>query len=161
MSAEPLRAGEAAARRGADGLVPPRDFALAVERLEDGTAVLVLAGELDLYRAPEIEQALAQAIEADRDGDRLAQTCGAPSAGDAPSSDKGVRRIAVDLRSVTFLDSTTLVLLLEVSQRQRTRGGELLILVGPQTPTTAFEVTGFDRLLTIRRVHADPSGSLL
>ena len=42
-----------------------------------------------------------------------------------------MRRIAVDLRSVTFLDSTTLALLLEASERQRARGGELLILVGP------------------------------
>jgi anti-anti-sigma regulatory factor len=159
MSAEPLGAGEAAARRGADGLIPIRDFALAVERLANGTAVLVLAGELDLYRAPDIELALAQATEAEREGDRHGQSGGAPSAGDGPSSNKGVRRIVVDLRSVTFLDSTTLVLLLEASQRQRARGGELLILVGPQTPTTAFEVTGFDRLLTIRRLHADPSGS--
>jgi anti-anti-sigma regulatory factor len=158
-SAEPLGAGEAAARRGADGLIPTRDFALAVERLANGTAVLVLAGELDLYRAPDIELALAQATEAEREGDRHGQRGGAPSAGDGPSSNKGVRRIAVDLRSVTFLESTTLALLLEASQRQRARGGELLILVGPQTPTTAFEVTGFDRLLTIRRLHADPSGS--
>ena len=138
---------------------PTRDFTLAVERLANGTPVLVLAGELDLYRAPEIEHALAQATEAKRDGDRHGQTCGAPSADDASTSNKGVRPIAVDLRSVTFLDSTTLALLLDASQRQRARGGELLILVGPQTPTTAFEVTGFDRLLTIRRLHADPSGS--
>lgn len=159
MSAEPLGAGEAVMRRGADDLVPASDFALAVERLGNGGAVLVLAGELDLYRAPEIEQALSRATEAERDGERHGQTCGAPPAGDAPGSSKGVRRVAVDLRSVTFLDSTTLLLLLEASQRQRARGGELLILVGPQTPTTAFEVTGFDRLLTIRRVHADVNGS--
>jgi anti-anti-sigma regulatory factor len=159
MNAEPLGAGQAAARRGADGLMPSRDFALAVERLGNRTAVLVLAGELDLYRAPEIELALAQATEAERDGERHGQTCGAPSAGDATSSSKGVRRVAVDLRSVTFLDSTTLVLLLEASQRQRARGGELLILVGPQTPRTAFDVTGFDRLLSIRRLHVDPNGS--
>jgi anti-anti-sigma factor len=66
-----------------------------------------------------------------------------------------VRRLAVDLRAVTFLDSTTLVLLLNASHRQDARGGELLVLVGPQTPTTVFEVTGFDRLLTIRRVAVD------
>jgi anti-anti-sigma regulatory factor len=160
LRTELLGAGEAAARRGADGLIPTRDdFALAVERLGNGTAALVLAGELDLYRAPEIELALAQATEGEPDGDRHGQTCGAPSAGDGPSSNKGVRRIAVDLRSVTFLESTTLALLLEASERQRARGGELLILVGPQTPTTAFEVTGFDRLLTIRRLDADSSGS--
>jgi anti-anti-sigma regulatory factor len=153
-SAELLGAGEAAARRGADSLIPTHDFALAVERRGNGTAVLVLAGELDLYHAPDIEHALAQATEADRDGDHHGETRGAPSTGDAPSSNKEGRRIAVDLRSVTFLDSTTLALLLEASQRQRARGGELLILAGPQTPTTAFEVTGFDRLLTITRLHA-------
>jgi anti-anti-sigma factor len=106
-----------------------RDFALAVGRVANGTAVVVLAGELDLYRAPEIEHALEQVVEP---------------------------RLAVDLSSVTFLDSSTLEVLHVASRRQRARGGELLILVGPQTPTTAFEVTGFDRLLAIRRVDGDP-----
>ena len=60
--------------------------------------------------------------------------------------------LAVDLRLVTFIDSTTLAQLLAASRRQHAQGGELLILVGPQTPMTAFEVTGFDRLLAIRRL---------
>ena len=38
------------------------DFALALERDGSDTAVLVLAGELDLYRAPAIEDALAEAM---------------------------------------------------------------------------------------------------
>ena len=54
------------------------------------------------------------------------------------------------------LDSTTLSLLLAASRRQHARGDELLVLVGPQTPMTAFEVTGFNRLLAIRRVDDDP-----
>jgi anti-anti-sigma factor len=64
-----------------------------------------------------------------------------------------VRRVTVDLRAVTFLDSTTLALLLAANVRQQARGGELLVVVGPHTPTTPFEVTGFDRLLTIKRVR--------
>jgi anti-anti-sigma factor len=115
---------------------PAPDFALALERLDDGTPVLALAGELDLYRAPEIEEALAQAIE---------------------SPDEEPRCLTVDLRSVTFLDSTALAVLLETTRRQCARGGELIVLVGPQTPTTAFEVTGFDRLLAIRRMAGDPA----
>lgn len=115
---------------------PAPDFALTLERLDDGAPVLVLAGELDLYRAPEIEEALAQAIE---------------------SPDEEPRSLTVDLRSVTFLDSTALAILLETTRRQRARGGELIVLVGPQTPTTAFEVTGFDRLLAIRRMAGDPA----
>jgi anti-anti-sigma factor len=107
--------------------------------------VLVLAGELDLYRAPDVERALAEAGGPSPDG------------GEIPA--EAVRHLAVDLRSVTFIDSTTLALLLAASRRQQAQGGELLILVGPQTPTTAFEVTGFDRLLAIRRLDDHPAES--
>jgi anti-anti-sigma factor len=124
--------GSVVQRIRAAGSVP--DFSLALERPEDGTVVLVLSGELDLYRAPEIEAALAEAIGADgnRDGGRC--------------------RLVVDLRSVTFVDSTMLGLLLAASRRERARGAELRILVGPETPMTAFMVTGVDRLLAIRLV---------
>jgi anti-anti-sigma factor len=117
------------------------DFALTLERDGNGAAVLVLAGELDLYRAPEIEDALAEAM------------------GPRHSPGEGARRVAVDLRSVTFIDSTTLALLLDASRRQRARDGELLVLVGPQTPMTVFEVTGFDRHLAIRRMDDGSSDS--
>jgi anti-anti-sigma factor len=77
--------------------------------------------------------------------------------GDGPAiPGEEVRHLSVDLRSVTFIDSTTLALLLSASRRQHVRGGELLVLVGPQTPMTGFEVTGLDRLLAIRRVENDP-----
>ncbi|HZB36260.1 MAG TPA: STAS domain-containing protein [Gaiellaceae bacterium] len=135
---------EAAGPARERSLTHARDFEIVLERAS-GMTTLVLAGELDLYRAPEIEDALAQAIESEWNGD----------AAESPSPDGEVRRLAVDLRAVTFLDSTTLVLLLNASHRQDARGGELLVLVGPQTPTTVFEVTGFDRLLTIRRVAVD------
>jgi anti-anti-sigma factor len=108
----------------------PDDFSLALERDGGETAVLVLAGELDLYRAPAVEEALAEA---------------------------NVRHLVVDLRLVTFIDATTLALLLAASRRQHAQEGQLLVFVGPQTPMTAFEVTGLDRLLAIRRLNDDPS----
>jgi anti-anti-sigma regulatory factor len=134
-----------------------RDFALTVERLGTGTTALVLAGELDLYRAPEIEHALAEAIEPQRDHDQRRGSCGALSADGGEV--QRPRRVVVDLRSVTFLDSTLLALLLDASRRQHRRGGELLVLVGPQTPMTAFEATGFDRLLAMKRVGVGPKAS--
>jgi anti-anti-sigma regulatory factor len=140
----------AAPRLGAVQLI--RDFALALEWCSSGTVVLVLAGELDLYRAPEIEQALAEAIGAEPHSDRRKPVSDGPSADGGEIRAGQVRRVAVDLRSVTFIDSTTLAMLLAASRRQEARGGELLVLVGPKTPMTAFEVTGFDRLLAIRRV---------
>jgi anti-anti-sigma regulatory factor len=136
--------------------MPTCDFALTVERL-GSTTVLFLAGELDLYRAPEIEHALAETIEPERHDDRRGGGYGTLStdAGEVQRS----RHVVVDLCSVTFLDSTTLALLLDASRRQTARGGELLVLVGPQTPMTAFEATGFDGLLALRRVGVDPRGS--
>ena len=112
---------------------PAPDFELTSTRRAGGTTVLALAGELDLYRAPELEHALAEAV--------------------GPNAARGGGRVVVDLRAVTFLDSGTLALLLAAHGRQEARDGELLILVGPHTPMTVFEVTGFDRLLTIRHVR--------
>lgn len=140
------------------GIAGPGDFALALERDGSERAVLVLAGELDLYRAPAIEEALAEAIGAELDIDRCHKPLhGVSPAQHAQGRDGTVRHLAVDLRLVTFIDSTTLALLLAASRRQRAQGGQLLVLVGSQTPMTAFEVTGFDRLLAIRRLDDDPS----
>ena len=132
------------------------DFALALERDGSETAVLFLAGELDLYRAPAIEDALAEAIGTKLDGDRCH-----PPAEDAQGLEEEVRHLVVDLRLVTFIDSTTLALLLGASRGQHAQGGQLLVLVGPQTPMTAFEATGFDRLLAIRRLDDEPRNSVV
>ena len=125
-------------------------FALALERDGSDTAVLVIAGELDLYRAPAIKDALAAAIGPKLDSDRCHKPLlGAPPSESAQGTDENVRHLAVDLRLVTFIDSTTLDLLVAARRRQHAQGGQLLVLVGPQTPMTAFEATGFDRLLAI------------
>jgi anti-anti-sigma regulatory factor len=158
MSGRSPRGGERAGPH-AEAAGAARDFALALERHATGTAILVLAGELDLYRAPEIEAAMAEAIGPVSDSDRSEYTSGGRPADDNQSPGENVRLLTVDLRSVTFIDSTTLGLLLAASRRQHAQGGELLILVGPHTPMTAFEVTALDRLLAIRRADADPTGS--
>jgi anti-anti-sigma regulatory factor len=143
------------------GAPGPGDFALALRRDGSETAVLVLAGELDLYRAPAINDALAEAIGAKLDSDRCHEPSLAapPARGGAQGPDGKVRHLAVDLRLVTFIDSTTLALLLAASRRQHAQGGQLLVLVGPQTPMTAFEVTGFDRLLAIKRLDDEAISS--
>ena len=165
IEAAPPEVGAASGRSGAResaspqaGTAGPGDFALALERDGSEAAVLVLAGELDLYRAPAIEEALAEAIGSELDSDRCHKPLlGVPPGEHAQGLDGNVRHLAVDLRLVTFIDLTTLALLLAASRRQHAQGGQLLVLVGPQTPMTAFEVTGFDRLLAIKRLNDDPS----
>jgi anti-sigma B factor antagonist len=98
------------------------DFALTTRAHDDGGTFVALAGELDLYRVP----ALADALRA------------------ASGS------VVVDLQGVTFLDSATLALLVHEHRRLRAAGRELTVLVGEQTPTTVFAITGIDQILTIR-----------
>ena len=138
---------------------PAPEFALALEWHGSGTCVLVLAGELDLYRASEVEAALAEAIGPEPEGDRWEPPSDGRPGDSARSPGTDLRRLVVDLRSVTFIDSYSAVLILNASRRQHRGGRELLVLVGPQTPMTAFEVTGFDRLLAIRRVDDDSGES--
>jgi anti-anti-sigma regulatory factor len=153
MSTTPAAANEERSHR-----VPALDFDLTLKRRAGGTTVLALAGELDLYRAPEIERALAEAIEPEVAQEGHGNRVPLPAFG-GHISDPRVRRVVVDLRAVTFFDSTTLALLLAASGRQRAREGELLVLVGPHTPTTAFEATGFDRHLTIKQVRDTTPGT--
>ena len=157
MSRRPPRAGDKA-RPQAGAAGPAQDFALTLARDGRGTAVLVLAGELDLYRARELEDALAQAIGPLSGSEQSEPTFEGRPGRHPPTPGGEVLRLAVDLRSVTFIDSTTLALLLAASRRQHARGGELVLLVGPQTPMTPFKVTGFDRLLAITWVDDDPKG---
>ena len=101
------------------------DFALTTRAQHDGSTLVALAGELDLHRVP----ALAEALQA---------TAG---------------RVVVDLQEVTFLDSATLALLVQEHERLQAAGQDLTVLVGEQTPTAVFVLTGIDRILTIRSVE--------
>jgi len=100
------------------------DFAVTNRAAGDGTSIIAVAGEIDLYRIP----ALTQALES------------------AP----GTARVVLDLRDVTFLDSTTLALLVREHRRLKEAGRELIVRVGEHTPPTAFAVTGVDRILAIQ-----------
>jgi anti-sigma B factor antagonist len=54
----------------------------------------------------------------------------------------GFRRLILDLRGVTFLDSTGLRLVLETDASARADGFEFGLIEGPETVQRAFEITG-------------------
>ena len=140
---------ETAAQR-LDAVQPIRDFALALEWRSSGTVVLVLAGELDLYRAPEIERALAGAIGAEPHSDRRKPVSDGSSADGGEIRGGQVRRVAVDLRSVTFIDSTGLALLLGVNEMSQDGGFELSIIsTDGDAPSKIFRMTGTDKILPL------------
>ena len=93
---------------------------------ESGDAiVLALVGELDLYNAPVVREALRGA------------------AGREP------RRLVVDLSDVTFVDSTTLGAFVEA--RAALAGGDAFVLAAPGLEVRrALEVSGLDRHFAVR-----------
>jgi anti-sigma B factor antagonist len=104
-------------REGTDGL--RKDPVLAVEG-EDGVCVVRLGGELDLYNAQSVRDALARAC------------AGEP------------QRLVVDLSEVEFIDSTALGVLVEARTKLANR--RALLLAAPQLETRrALEISGLDR----------------
>jgi anti-sigma B factor antagonist len=100
-----------------DGL--RKDPVLSVETA-GGACVVKLAGELDLYNAPRVRDALVEACA------------------DSPE------RVVVDLTEVEFIDSTALGVLIEA--RGKLANNRAFLLAGPALETRrALEISGLDR----------------
>ena len=93
--------------------------------VDSGTHVIELGGEVDLYTAPEFKERLLQLIE------------------------EGKTRIVVDLTKATFIDSTTLGVLVGGVKRLRPSGGSLALVCSDQNILKIFEITGLDRVFPI------------
>lgn len=109
--------GNGAARDETSGI---REAAVSGIERKDGSTIVSLAGELDLYNAHEVREALLE--------------CCAES----PT------RLIVDLSGVKFIDSTALGVLIEARTRMPNRRGFLLAAPGLETKR-ALEISGLDR----------------
>jgi anti-sigma B factor antagonist len=99
----------------------------------DAWGVLTVDGELDLSTSPELRDAL--------------MTLGTDHT-----------RVAIDLRAVTFMDSTALGVIVAAMKRARERGGELA-LVGPTgSPRKVLSITALDQIVPIVEDPADLAG---
>jgi anti-sigma B factor antagonist len=113
------------------------EFSVKTATLGGDAFVVTLAGELDLHTAPELEQALEGVVGL------------------------GGTAVAVDLAEVTFIDSTTLEVLLRYHERFRGLGGGLVIVTDDRRVLRTFEITGLDRVFTIERRLADAVAAIL
>ena len=95
------------------------DPVAGIER-SDGATVVRLAGELDLYNAHSVREALITCCEETPD------------------------RLVVDLSEVTFIDSTALGVLIEARTRMANRKSFLLAAPGLET-RRALEISGLDK----------------
>ncbi len=97
------------------------DLTLATREV-DGRAVVAVGGEIDVYTAPRLREAIVAAVDA------------------------GHTRLIVDVRKVDFLDSTGLGVLVGALKRVRADGGSLDILCTQERILKIFEITGLDKV---------------
>src|SRR5215475_12573965 len=101
------------------------NFDVQTTRVDDSTYVIALAGEVDLYTAPEFKQQLLDVIA------------------------KGAKDVVVDFTNTTFIDSTTLGVLVGGVKRLRAQDGRLSLVCSDRNITKIFEITGLDKVFTI------------
>ena len=71
------------------------------------------------------------------------------------SIDLGAKHVIVDLTDTTFIDSTTLGVLVGGVKRLRPDGGELSVVCSDRNITKIFEITGLNRIFPIHGTRAD------
>jgi anti-sigma B factor antagonist len=101
------------------------DFALDRRELDERTGLIGAAGALDLFVAPELEQALTDIMGS------------------------GKRWVIVDLTAATLVDSTVLQVLVGVRRRLQARGGALAIVCPEPGIRKVFEITGLERMFLV------------
>ena len=93
------------------------NFDIKTEQLAADSYVISLAGEVDLYTAPEFKQQLLEVIA------------------------QGAKHVIVDFSNTTFIDSTTLGVLVGGVKRLRTNDGQLTLVCTDRNITNTTVAT--------------------
>jgi anti-sigma B factor antagonist len=102
------------------------NFDIKTEELANDTYVIALTGEVDLYTAPEFKQQLLEVIG------------------------QGAKEVVVDFSDTTFIDSTTLGVLV----------GQLSLVCSDRNITKIFEITGLNKVFPIYESRAEAVESI-
>jgi anti-sigma B factor antagonist len=112
------------------------NFDINTEQVSDDAYVISLSGEVDLYTAPEFKQQLLDVIG------------------------NGATKVVVDFSNTTFIDSTTLGVLVGGVKRLRSNEGQLSLVCSDRNITKIFEITGLDRVFTIHGTRDEALAAL-
>lgn len=109
-------------------MVSSVDMDVVINKNTSGDAYIIeVDGELDMYTAPRLKDALTEGIA------------------------EGHKQLVVDLTRVGFLDSTTLGILVGGLRQLRSEAGELHLVVDHPHLAKMFRITGFDGVFRIHR----------
>jgi anti-sigma B factor antagonist len=102
-------------------------FSIQDRVVDDETHVVAVTGEIDLFTAPEFKQRVSAPIDAGR--------C----------------NVVVDLSETTFIDSSSLGVLIGAHRRLKQRNGSLVVVCDNDTIVKTFKITGLDGVFTLVR----------
>lgn len=94
----------------------------------DGTPVVHVSGEIDVYTAPDFDRAVKEGIA------------------------RATKVLVIDLRDISYLDSAGLSVLLGAYRTLSGRGAELYVVISPNQPAVyrVLEVTRLDSFIHVR-----------
>jgi anti-sigma B factor antagonist len=101
------------------------DFEITDRQLEGGKQIVAVTGEIDLFTAPEFKQRVSAPIDAGRSN------------------------VIVDLTATTFIDSSSLGVLIGAHRRLKLRGGSLVVVCDNEAIVKTFRITGLDGVFTL------------
>ena len=101
------------------------EFAIEDRRIEGKAHVVAVSGEVDLFTAPEFKQRVTAPIGA------------------------GIDHVIVDLTATTFIDSSSLGVLIGAHRRLQQRGGRLVVACDTEAILKTFRITGLDGVFSI------------
>ena len=102
-------------------------FSIEDRAVDDGTHIVAVTGEIDLFTAPEFKQRVSAPIDAGRSS------------------------VIVDLSETTFIDSSSLGVLIGAHRRLKLRGGSLVVVCDNDAIVKTFRITGLDGVFTLVR----------
>ncbi len=94
-------------------------------RTVDRTAVVTVAGEIDVYTSPLLQERLVEVLR------------------------EGLSSIVLDLSAVTFLDSTGLGVLITGLKRCRSADGDLVLVTAQPNVLKVLEITGLNDVFQV------------
>jgi anti-sigma B factor antagonist len=101
------------------------DFSIEDRRMGEDAHVVAVTGEIDLFTAPDFKRHVSAPIDA------------------------GVSHVIVDLSATTFIDSSSLGVLIGAHRRLKLRGGSLSIVCDNEAITKTFRITGLDGVFNV------------
>jgi len=101
------------------------DFRITDRPVDGETHLVAVSGEIDLFTAPEFKQRVSAPIDAGRSN------------------------VVVDLTGTTFIDSSSLGVLIGAHRRLKLRGGSLVVVCDNEAIVKTFRITGLDGVFTL------------